>query len=192
MIAFWMTLGLATLAELGDRTQLLTLAFATRYSMRTVALGVVVGGVTVQVLPVVVGHSLGVVLPMPLVQTVAGLIFLAFAVLMFRARNGKDKRAEAPSRLPPVAMVAGTFFLAELGDKTQLTTLALASQWPQEAVYVWLGSVLGLLAANVLAIGTGRFLGDRLAPGLIRTGAAVIFAGIGLVALAIGLSQLLT
>jgi len=129
------------------------------------------------------------VLPVTFMQLAAGLAFLLFAFLMLRSGGGGRSQSRLPLSLPPVVLVAASFFLAELGDKTQLTTLTLAGQQPQQAVLVWTGGVLGLLTANAFAIAAGRLLGARLPQRALRRGAALVFAAVGFITLAVAVSQ---
>jgi putative Ca2+/H+ antiporter (TMEM165/GDT1 family) len=94
---------------------------------------------------------------------------------------GEDDRAKASRQTTgSVTVTVGTaFFLAELGDKTMLATVTLATN--HEALGTWLGSTAGMVAADAIAIGVGRILGTRLPERAIRIGAAVAFVVFGLI-----------
>jgi putative Ca2+/H+ antiporter (TMEM165/GDT1 family) len=97
-----------------------------------------------------------------------------------------DEAARAGRRTrSPFVAAAGAFFLAELGDKTMLATITLATR--EGLVGTWAGSTLGMVAADALAIGIGAQLGKRLPERAIRIGAAVLFVVFGVVLLVEGL-----
>ena len=172
------------LAEFGDKSQLLVLAFATRYPWRPVVAGVVIAAAIIQGASVLVGAAVGAILPEMLVAIVSGVAFLAVAAWTLL---GDDEDEEGHPSLRPLAgtalvlTVAGTFIAAELGDKTMLATFALAAN--QGPLPTWIGSTLGEVAANLVAVVIGRQLGHRLSPRLVRIGSAVVFALAGIVVL---------
>jgi len=172
------------LAEFGDKSQLLVLAFATRYPWRPIVAGVVIAAAIIQGASVIVGAAVGAVLPEMVVAVVSGLAFLAVAAWTLL---GDDDDDEGHPSLRPLAgtalvlTVAGTFIAAELGDKTMLATFALAAN--QGPIPTWIGSTLGEVAANLVAVAVGRQLGHRLSPRLVRIGSAVVFALAGVAVL---------
>ena len=176
--------GAIFLAEFGDKSQLLALAFATRYPWRPVVAGVVIAAAIIQGASVLVGAAVGAILPEMLVAIVSGVAFLAVAAWTLL---GDDDDEEGHPSLRPLAgtalvlTVAGTFIAAELGDKTMLATFALAAN--QGPLPTWIGSTLGEVAANLVAVVIGRQLGHRLSPRLVRIGSAVVFALAGIVVL---------
>lgn len=173
MSAFWISLFFVLVAEMGDKTQLVALAFATRYSVKTVLTGVFGATLVVHLLSVFLGEAASWALPTFWIQLVAGLSFIGFGLWTLRGDElGNEQKAE--SRFGPLITVATTFFLAELGDKTMLATITIASQY-QSFVGVWLGSTLGMVVADGLAIVIGRVMGKRLPERAIKYGAATIF-----------------
>ena len=187
MLAFLGAAALAAgaifVAEFGDKSQLLILAFATRYAARPVILGVVAAAAVVQGLSVAVGAVLGAALPEQAVGLVAGVAFLAVAAWTLRGEDDGEHEALAaprPRALTGVALVvtvAGTFVVAELGDKTMLATFALAAS--QGPLATWIGSTIGEVAANLVAVAVGRQVGTRLSARAVRIGSAVLFAVAG-------------
>ena len=176
--------GAIFLAEFGDKSQLLVLAFATRYPWRPVVAGVVIAAAVIQGASVIVGAAVGAVLPEMVVAVISGVAFLAVAAWTLL---GDDDDEEGGPSLRPLAgtalvlTVAGTFVAAELGDKTMLATFALAAN--QGPIPTWIGSTLGEVAANLVAVAVGRQLGHRLSPRLVRIGSAVVFALAGVAVL---------
>src|SRR5262245_42208423 len=125
MQAFFSSLFFIALAEMGDKTQLVALAFATRYKARDVLGGVFAATLLVHLFSVLIGEGLGAVIPTAYIQILAGLSFLGFGAWTLRG-DSLDDDAERPARFGPFMTVAIAFFLAELGDKTMLATVTLA------------------------------------------------------------------
>jgi putative Ca2+/H+ antiporter (TMEM165/GDT1 family) len=171
--------GAIFIAEFGDKSQLLVLAFATRYPARPVVIGVVLAATIIQGISVAVGAAAGSFLPEGLVEIVSGLAFLAVAAWTVRGEDDDEAEMAVPSgrRLAGMALVltvAMTFIASELGDKTMLATFAIAAQ--QGALPTWIGSTAGEVAANLVAVAVGRQVGHRLSPRVIRIGSAALFA----------------
>lgn len=183
MNAFWVSLGVIFVAELGDKSQLMAMAFAARYRAAPVLVGITVATAAVHALSVVAGAVLGASIPTRAVSALAGLAFLAFAVWTWRGDTLDDDEAARANRPVGSAVVAASaaFFLAELGDKTMLATVTLATT--HGAVGTWAGSTLGMVAADALAVLAGRQLGTRLSARAIRLGAAAGFVVFGLLLL---------
>lgn len=178
--ALAVSFGVIFVAELGDKSQLMALTFATRFRALPVLLGITVATSVVHLASVALGAGLGATLPTGWITVLAGLAFLGFAAWTLRGdalTEEERRKAERASRSAIIA-VSVAFFLAELGDKTMLATITLATQhgW----FGTWLGSTVGMVAADALAIGVGRILGRRLPERAIRYGASVLFAICGL------------
>jgi putative Ca2+/H+ antiporter (TMEM165/GDT1 family) len=173
------SLALVFLAEFGDKTQILTLALAARYGVAPVLTGVAVATAGMNVLSVAVGAGLARAVPTRALSLAAGLLFLAFAVWTGRGGNHQPPADGQRSFSIVAARSAGIFAVSEVGDKTMLATIALAAHGP--AVLVWAGATLGIMAAEALAVLAGAALGRRLPERLIRIGAALVFAGVGVV-----------
>jgi putative Ca2+/H+ antiporter (TMEM165/GDT1 family)/protein-S-isoprenylcysteine O-methyltransferase Ste14 len=162
-------------AELGDKSQLMALAFATRYRSWTVIVGITVATSVVHLLSVAVGHGLGEALPTGWISLVAAVMFVGFGAWTLRGDALSDSEQAKAARVGGSALLAVTvaFFLAELGDKTMLATITLATQHGWAGV--WVGSTVGMVAADALAIVVGRRLGRLLPERTIAVGAAVLF-----------------
>lgn len=174
-----LSFGVIFVAELGDKSQLMALAFATRYPAIPVLVGITVATSVVHAVSVAVGFGLGTAVPTTAVSVAAGIAFLGFAAWTLRGDTlsaDEEKRATRGARSAVVA-ASVAFFLAELGDKTMLATITLATthNW----FGTWLGSTLGMVAADALAIVVGRQLGRRLPERTIRYGAAALFVIFG-------------
>jgi putative Ca2+/H+ antiporter (TMEM165/GDT1 family) len=180
MFAFWQSLLLIFVAEMGDKSQLMALAFGTRLPARLVLGGILAATLLVHLASVAIGELLGLALPTYWIGLAAGLAFIGFGAWTIRGDTLDDQKLEVGKRYGAFAMVAATFFMAELGDKTMLATITLASQL-QSFVPVWIGSTLGMVAADGIAIWVGRIAGRRLPERTIRYAAAAIFILSGLV-----------
>jgi putative Ca2+/H+ antiporter (TMEM165/GDT1 family) len=176
--AFWLSFGVVFVAELGDKSQLMALTFATKYRPALVMTGIVAATVLINAISVGVGYGVGLALPTRWISLVAGLFFLGFALWTLRAEDEEDDEVLSRVGSGPVVLTVGSaFLLAELGDKTMLATITLASQngWAG----TWLGATLGMVAAAALAIIVGRQLGKRLPGRAVRYVAAGLFAAFG-------------
>lgn len=179
---FVLALFFVFVAEMGDKTQLVALAFATRYRVSTVLTGVCGATLLVHLFSVALGQWLGLTLPAFWVAMLAGLAFIGFGLWTLRGDELGDEQRLAAHRFGPLLTVAIAFFIAEVGDKTMLTTVTIASEH-HDFVGVWLGSTGGMVVADGLAIFIGRMLGRRLPERAIKYGAAAIFITTGVVTL---------
>ena len=188
--SFLISLGVVTLAEMGDKTQLLAIAFSARYKPIKVMIGVFIATVLNHALAVVVGSLLaGYENPVMelLIQLLASLSFVFFGLWSIRGDRleGEEKRK---SRFGAIATVSIAFFIAELGDKTQLATIALAAKYPASPVFILMGTTAGMLVADGIGIFLGAALCRWVPERTIKLVSAAAFIVFGL----IGSYQLLT
>ena len=178
--AFGTSTLLVAVAEIGDKTQLLSFALAARYRRH----GPIIWGILVATL---VNHALAGTLGVLIAQWLSpratvwlvGLSFLAFAVwALFPDRL--DQGPQSRGGIFVTTLIA--FFIAEMGDKTQLATVGLGARFGMPVV-VTLGTTLGMMIANVPAVLFGNRLADRFALGTMRFAAAALFAATGLATL---------
>ena len=162
-------------AELGDKSQLMALAFATRHRTAPVLVGITLATSAVHLLSVAVGHGLGTALPTGWIAVLGAVMFVGFGLWTLRGDALGEGDAARARRVARSAVLAVTtaFFLAELGDKTMLATITLATQHGWAGV--WVGSTIGMVAADALAIVVGRSLGARLPERAVALGAAGLF-----------------
>ncbi|KLL96867.1 membrane protein [Rhodococcus sp. IITR03] len=166
-------------AELGDKSQLMAMTFALRYRWWVVLSGILFATTAVHLVSVAVGHYLGVAIPATAISIVGGIAFLIFGAWTLRGDSLDDDEQSKAGRVARSAFLAVTsaFFLAELGDKTMLATITLATD--NNWAGVWIGSTVGMVAADALAIVIGAVLGRHLPDNAIRYGAAALFFGFG-------------
>jgi putative Ca2+/H+ antiporter (TMEM165/GDT1 family) len=188
MEAFLISTAVIFVAELGDKSQLMAMTFAARYRARDVLIGITVATAVVHLASVGIGYWIGDAFAdsQDTISIIAGVAFLAFALWTLRGDELTDDEAEKAKRSQGAAILAVgvAFFLAELGDKTMLATITLATH--EGWFGTWLGSTLGMVAADALAIIVGVSLGKRLPEKAIQYGAAVAFAVFGILLVAQG------
>jgi len=184
MQAFLIATGLVALAEIGDKTQLLAFMLAARFKRPVpIVLGILVATVFNHALAGALGGWLtGVIGPVAL-RWVLGLSFLAMAGWMLIPDKLDDDDAPRPGHGVFVTTVIA-FFLAEMGDKTQIATVALAARFPAEFIGVVAGTTAGMMLANVPAVLVGDRLAQKLPVRLVHGVAALIFALLGVATLA--------
>lgn len=174
------SLGVVFLAELGDKSQLITMTYALRYRWWVVLSGVGIAAFLVHGVSVTIGHFLGLSLPERPIAFAAAIAFLGFAVWTWReGTSDEDARAKTAAEPRYVLLaVVSSFVLAELGDKTMLATVALASdhQWAG----VWIGATVGMVLADGVAIAVGRLMHRRLPERFLHMLASVLFLLFGL------------
>lgn len=182
MDAFLVSTGVVALGEVGDKTQLLAMVLAARYHRPgLICLGILIATLANHAMAGAVGVWVADFLDPVVLKWVLGLSFLAMAVWLLVP----DCLAEEPKPLQGMGVLMATiimFFLAEMGDKTQIATVALAARFNDLAAVV-VGSTLGMMLANVPAV----YLGDKAAKALplkwVHGAAAVLFAIVGVGAL---------
>jgi putative Ca2+/H+ antiporter (TMEM165/GDT1 family) len=186
--AFLLSTAVIFVAELGDKSQLMAMTFAARYRARDVLIGITIATAIVHLLSVALGALVGNQFEdsQGTISVVAGLAFLAFAAWTLRGDELSEEEADKARRSSGAAVLAVgvAFFLAELGDKTMLATVTLATQ--EGWFGTWIGSTLGMVLADALAIGAGALLGRNLPEKAIRYGAAAAFAVFGVLLIADG------
>jgi putative Ca2+/H+ antiporter (TMEM165/GDT1 family) len=168
------------LAELGDKTQLVALTLAAQHKAARVLVALVAAIAVLQTLSVTVGALLSRALPDRAIAVAAGVLFLGFAVWTWRGRHDAEDDEGAAGRAGLLG-AATAFFLAELGDKTMLTTAGLAAD--HGAVPVWIGSFAAMTASTVLAVVVGRGLTTKVSPVVLKSIGAAAFAAVGVATL---------
>ncbi len=170
------------LAELGDKTQLVALTLAGRYPALKVMVVLGVAIALLQTLSVTVGAVISEAVPERAIAVGAGALFLGFAVWTWRTANEEEDDVTTGTGRAGLVSVGVAFFLAELGDKTMLTTAGLAAS--RGAVPVWIGSFAAMLAATALAVLAGQSLTRHIRPRTLRRAGAIAFAAVGALTLA--------
>ena len=184
MLLFWKVLLTEFIAEMGDKTQLMLIALTSKYKIRDIVLGTAAAILVLNGMAVLLGGLVGSMIPEWLIKLIAALAFMYFAATSFESDDDEEETegdGAGLSRIDfaPLA-VAATFFVAELGDKTQLTAIAFgANEGLDKALIVWLGCSVGLFAADILGMLVGYLLKARMPEGFLDTLAFIIFAIFG-------------
>ena len=178
MEAFLVSTGLVAVAEIGDKTQLLALLLAARFRKPApIILGILAATIANHALAAMVGVAAGQFLNGPWMKWVLGLAFIAFAGwALIPDEFGEGDRPKDRAGVFLTTLVA--FFFVEMGDKTQVATVALAAKF-QQVLVVAAGTTLGMMIANVPAVLIGEAAATRLPLKYIRWAAAACFAAIG-------------
>ena len=176
-------------AELGDKSQLMAMTFATRYRARDVILGITAATALVHLASVGIGYFIGAGFEryQGAIAIAAGVAFLGFALWTLRGDELSEEEEQKARKATGSALLAVglAFFLAELGDKTMLATITLAVR--EDWFGTWIGSTVGMVTADALAIAVGAVLGRKLPEKVITYGAAAAFALFGVVLIAEGI-----
>jgi len=210
---FLVALILIMVGELADKSQLLALLLATRYKAWQVLVGIFIATFVVHFFTTLAGQFLGSAIPRGAIPWITGVLFIGFGIWTLRGDKVEDSEADKGGRFGPIIATSIAFFLAELGDKTQIMTLAIAVD-PGSAVLVYLkgagptvqnwlatvgspenvsamgrfwavtmGSTVGMVVADAIAIGIGRLLGKNVPELLMRRVSGVIFILFGLLSI---------
>lgn len=183
MDAFGAAFFVVLLAEMGDKTQFVVMAFAAKYDWKKVLAGMTIGIVLVHAAAVAAGSIIGRFIPQDLMALLAALIFLGFGIWTLCAKGEEDEEDEGDSSYGPIWSVAITFILGEMGDKTQFATMTMAAQYGSW-LQVLLGAVAGMLLADCMGLILGTFLHRKLPAKTMRYisgGIFLLFGAFGLI-----------
>ncbi|MBS4537680.1 TMEM165/GDT1 family protein [Clostridium sp. D2Q-11] len=165
------------MAEMGDKTQILAMTFATQYSVSKVLLGVFIGSLLNHGIAIALGAYLGNMIPLNNVQIIAGLLFILFGI--WGLWDIDDEEDEGIKKgLGPILTVSLAFFIGELGDKTQLTAMTLATEASFPSL-ILLGTVTGMIITSGFGIFIGRKLGEKIPELWIKLSSSLVFIFFG-------------
>ncbi len=182
LIAYLFSTGAVVLAEMGDKTQLLAMAFATKYKASKVLIGVLIATVLNHALAVAVGNYITRFESAQIwIQGLASLSFIFFGLWTIRGDKleGEENRT---TKYGAIVTVCIAFFIAEMGDKTQLATIALAAKFPADPVWVLGGTLTGMMIADAIGIILGVVMCKKIPERtvkLVSAGAFILFGLIG-------------
>lgn len=181
-IAFIFSVGAVTLAEMGDKTQLLAMAFATKYKASKVLVGVFIATIFNHGLAVALGNMITKYEGVDIwVQGFASISFIFFGLWTIRGDKleGEENRN---TKFGAIMTVAIAFFIAEIGDKTQLATIALATKFPLNPIGILMGTTTGMVIADAIGIIVGVVMCKKIPERtikLVSSGAFIIFGFVG-------------
>lgn len=174
MLEFLSAFGLIFIAEMGDKTQLLALAFSTKYKTGDVLKGVFAGAFLNHALAILFASFISRYASLNNIQLIASFIFLVFGFLSLVVEYEDEDEKKEKSFSNPILAVAAAFFIGELGDKTQLTAMALGAG-AKSPFMILLGTSLSMVAVSYVGIYTGKVLGKKIPEITMKMIAAVIF-----------------
>ena len=184
--ALTLSAGVVALAEMGDKTQLLSLMLAARYPKQALAIiaGIFVATIANHACAALLGHWLTTMVSPDVMRWILGLSFLGIGLWLLVPDHIDDVgRSKAADRaLQVFLLTAGLFFLAEMGDKTQIATIALGARY-DDVVSVTVGTTLGMMLANAPAVWVGQKFTKRVPIKWVHLVAAITFIAIGLATL---------
>ena len=183
MESFFISTGVVALGEMGDKTQLLAVLLAAKFRKPwPIILGIFVATLANHALAGAVGQWVASLLGPELLRWVIGVSFLAMAGWMLIPDKVDDDAADSTVLLGVFGTTVLAFFLAEMGDKTQIATVALAAKYP-DFIAVVAGTTFGMMLANVPAVYLGHKVAERIPMKLVHGIAAAIFAVLGVLTL---------
>ena len=194
MLLFWKVLLTEFIAEMGDKTQLMLVAMTSKYKMKDILLGTGVAILILNGLAVLAGGLVSEVIPTWLIRLIAAGAFLFFAVTTLKGDDDDEEEEVKDNGKGKIAAlsVCSTFFVAELGDKTQLTAITFgANEGMESALIVWLACSIGLFAADIIGMLVGYLLKNKMPEGVLNAVAFCIFSVFGILTLREGLTLLL-
>lgn len=185
MEAFLVATGIVTLAEMGDKTQLLSLVLAARWRKPwPIIAGIFAATAINHALAGAVGSWVTTVLGPDTLRWILGGSFIAMAVWMLIPDKLDGDQAPSLSRLGVFGATLVAFFLAEMGDKTQIATVMLAARFTQDYLAVVVGTTLGMMLANAPVVWLGERIMRKVPVRLVHGVSAVVFLLLGVAALA--------
>jgi putative Ca2+/H+ antiporter (TMEM165/GDT1 family) len=181
--AFWVSTGVVALAEIGDKTQLLAFILAARFKKPApIIAGILLATLINHGLAGALGAWITAVVSPEVLRWVLGASFIGMAVWTLIPDEIEDEETQVAQRFGVFGATLITFFLAEMGDKTQIATVAMAAHYATPVIVV-LGTTLGMLIADVPAVFVGNRLADKIPMKLVHVIAAGVFAVLGVATL---------
>jgi Ca2+/H+ antiporter, TMEM165/GDT1 family len=179
MNSLFVSTGVVALAEIGDKTQLLAFILAARFKKPVpIIAGILLATIVNHGLAGALGAWITAAISPELLRWVLGASFLGMAVWTMIPDKIEEEETKAANRFGVFGATLITFFLAEMGDKTQLATVAMAAHYPSPLLVV-IGTTVGMLLADVPAVFAGDKLATRIPMKLVHSIAAAIFALLG-------------
>jgi Ca2+/H+ antiporter, TMEM165/GDT1 family len=181
MSAFFKAFIVVIVGEMGDKTQILAMTMAGKYKAKKVLIGVLLATILNHAIAVGIGTYLSLILPMYLISIAGGISFLIFGLWTIRGDDSRDDQQKA-DKFGPILTVAIAFFLAEMGDKTQLMAIALAAEFRQPLV-VLAGTTSAMIVADGAGIVFGAWICKNIPEKTMRWVASGIFIFFGIATL---------
>ncbi len=190
---FFTVLATVFIAEMGDKTQLMLIALTSKYKVRDICIGTAAAILVLNALAVIAGGILNEFLKTNLwiVKFIAAAAFFFFSLTSLLQEEEEEEETASRFSFAPLAVFT-TFFVAELGDKTQLAaiTFGATNGLNSDAILIWLSASIGLFAADIIGLLIGYFLHGKTPDWFFKTLAFIIFAAFGFCSLPEGIRML--
>ncbi len=174
-VEFIQALALISMAEMGDKTQLLAMAFATKYSVKKVLLGVFLGSLLNHGIAVILGTYLADFIPLDSLGLIAAIAFIVFGLWSLKPEEEDGEvQGKKLRNFGPVLTVAMAFFMGEIGDKTQLAVITLSTQG-SFPILILAGTVAGMIVTSGIGVLVGMKLGKKIPEVGLKIGSGLIF-----------------
>ena len=178
MDAFVTSFTLIFTSEMGDKSQLISIAFTNLYKIRTVLISVFFAALINNGLAVLFGSLITDHIPLYNIKLLAGILFLYFGISALLKNNNENEKIKNSS-LGPIATIVSTYVFSEFGDKTQLAAIALTATYCNP-FYILLGTTLGIFSADVIGIIIGNYFNKKLPINIIKYISSFIFILFGI------------
>lgn len=167
-------------AEMGDKTQIIAMTFATQYKVKDVLTGVTLGVLLNHGIAIILGRFISKVVPMNFIQVLAGIMFVVFGILALK--DDEEEDLENNKIFNPIMTVSLAFFIGELGDKTQLTAMTLSTEGTYP-FFILMGTTLGMIATSSLGIFVGSRIGNKIPETTVKIVSSIVFVFFGTIKL---------
>lgn len=164
------------IAEMGDKTQIIAMTFATQHKVKDVIKGVIIGVALNHGIAIILGRFISKAVPLNTIQIIAGIMFVAFGIMALKDEGLDESRDR--KNFGPIATVAIAFFIGELGDKTQLTAMTLSSE-ATYPLFILIGTTLGMVATSGFGIFIGSRIGEKIPDVGIKISSSLVFIVFG-------------
>lgn len=181
MAPFLVSFFVILLAELGDKTQLLTIGFSLRYPIWKVISAISLATFILMALAVTFGKAISYYVPAFYIQIFSGLVFVFFGLMILFSRE-ENNEGKIRSKRSTFWLIFSTFFIAELADKTQLAAFVLSAKY-NAPWQVWLGATLGMLTINCLAIFLSSWIKKFASEASVKWVGGIVFIIFGIATL---------
>lgn len=165
-------------AEMGDKSQIIAMTFATKYKIKDVILGVILGVIFNHAIAIILGSFISMVIPTTYIQVIAGFLFIFFGLNSLS--RDEEEEVEDKKEFSPILTVAIAFFIGELGDKTQLATMTLAAE-SMHPMVVLLGTSMAMIVTSSLGIFIGSKVGKRIPEVSVKIVSSLVFLIFGVI-----------
>lgn len=187
LLPFLISFGLISLAEIGDKTQLLIISMASKGNPYKILIGVAIGTLLSHGIAVFIGKQVSYLSSFQIyLQIVAYISFIIFGVFSILKKEKEENLEDKKSNTNIILSSAFAIFIGELGDKTELASIALSFKYPDSTIALIFGAIFGMLLANSIGILLGIYMHKRIPKNilnLISNIAFILFGIIGLISI---------